>query len=362
MTLKPAGEANSVTAKPDSLKQAAVCRATDVYVSIRKRLWQDLHPRVYINIRNPDLSYLVNNTAFNFWTRVAQRNAAFDAIYAGSPTPASGGGTAQPRQLASPAATAGPHPEAQLMAAPHSGAAIQERLAAINADSLDALISKASRYGVAILEDILPDAKREIALRDFATIKEVPATPMGSGVRCYSRKPSASFREIFDELTLTVTKTLYGIGYHPPKDRFGFVQRLEFETEDRNDPNTILHIDRHIPSIKLFYYPHPISSPDLSPFGYIPESHIINQNYINEVRSTFQRRTYGSKPFAMHNPTGNPELPILVKGNSLVLTYTNGLHRRTPFGGSALPGATREAACFMFYNLHTRLKLLSQVL
>jgi hypothetical protein len=139
MTLKPAGEANSVTARPDSLKQAAVSRATDVYVSIRKRLWQDLHPRVYINIRNPDLSYLVNNTAFNFWTRVAQRNAAFDAIYAGSPTPASGGGgTAQPRQLASPAATAGPHPEAKVMAAPHSGAAIQERLAAINADSLDA--------------------------------------------------------------------------------------------------------------------------------------------------------------------------------------------------------------------------------
>jgi hypothetical protein len=65
----------------------------------------------------------------------------------------------------------------------------------------------------------------------------------------------------------------------------------------------------------------------------------------------------------MRNPTTNSELPILVQGNTLMLTYTNGLHRRTPFGGSARPGAAqREAVTWMFYNLHTRFRLLSQAL
>lgn len=353
---------------PRFLKEIAINRATASYVSVRKKLWQDLHPRVYINIRNRDLSLFVNNAAFDFWTAVAKRNHAFARVYAG-PTPASAmpkpapapANTPRPLQLASPSQSHDLQPDRQAAGKELCLTTIESRLEAIKTRSVDELIQTATHQGVAVLEDFLPDAKRQTVLQDFATIKDVKATPLGVGVRCFSRKPSAQFREVFDDVTLHVTKILYGIGYRVPKDRFAFVQRLELETQDRNDSNTILHIDRHVPSFKFFYYPHPITDPDQSPFGYVPESHFINDRYIDKIRSEFKRKPYASKPFAMENPTDNPELPILVQGNTLVLAYTNGLHRRTPFGSSATPGAYREAASWMFYNLHTRLRLLSQV-
>ena len=343
--------------------------ATETYASIRKKLWHDLHPRVCINIRNRDLSLFVNNATFDFWTIVAKRNPAFDNVYKSPGTavarslPTSVSHHPQPAQFASPATQSPAAADSLAIRNPADLQTTESRLESIRVNSFDGLIKTAAQHGLALLEDFLPDAKRQVVMKDFTTIKDIKPTRIGDGVLCYNRKPSAAFREVFDDVTLAVTKALYGIGYRFPRDRFAYIQRLELIGDDRNDPNTILHIDRHIPSIKFFYYPHPIVTTDLSPFGYIPESHFITEDYVKQVRATYEHRAYESRPFAMRNPTTNSELPILVQGNTLMLTYTNGLHRRTPFGGSARPGAAqREAVTWMFYNLHTRFRLLSQAL
>ena len=61
-----------------------------------------------------------------------------------------------------------------------------------------------------------------------------------------------------------------------------------------------------------------------------------------------------------------PAEPNAMMGNgaalySLLLTYTNGPHRRTPFGTTAAQGSFRESAMFMFYDEYTRRDLLANL-
>lgn len=336
-------------------------RAIDTYCSLRKTFWKDLSPRARIDIRNPHLNLAVNQAALTFWTAVASRNSAFAPVYrrdAGAATLPMSHGASVAGQWATPVGAS--HP-ARDPATTAPGIPVSSVAALGRSGSVAEMIANARRFGVARLEDVLPDRQFKLASKDFELAMECSPRYGSGGVRFHDMKPTTQFREIFEEIILKVTQDLFGIGFAPPKDRFIYVQRIELNGLDRGDSNTILHIDRFVPAIKLFYYPHAIQSVQMSPFSFVPESHFINEAYLDAVREFYQTPN-GTRPMAIRNLTQNQEIPALVEGNSLILAYTNGLHRRIPFADDAPQGSFREAACFMFYNLYTRSTLLRKAL
>lgn len=291
-----------------------------------KLLGKDLHPRVRVPIRNRTARIVLNNVALSFWTAAARRNAAFGTVFAAEGVAVPDVGTAT-----------GPTPSA----------------------SVDELIRDAQKFGVAIIEDFLPESQFTLVRDEFDTLGEADSIPFGTGAKCHIRPASAEFRTLFDDVIQQITRSVYGHGYESPKDTSTALQRVELTGVDANDSNTVGHIDRFLPCIKVFYYPHAIPDADQSPYAFVPGSHVVTRQYLANVREAFSTLEYNVNPFPIRNPTTNPEWPVLTKGNSLVLTYTNGLHRRTPFGPTARPGSFRESACFMFYDDYSRWDLLS---
>jgi len=226
--------------------------------------------------------------------------------------------------------------------------------------TISELVDDAQKYGIALMEDFLSESQYRVVRDEFDSHSDEPNRFLGSGVAHYERRASPEFLAIFDDAIGDITQRIFGRSLHAPR-KMTFIQRDELIGRDVDDPNTILHIDRFIPCVKIFYYPHPILDADQSPFGYVPQSHIVNDEYRACVREFISERPFRVKPFGMRNPTANSECPVLTNGNSILLSFTNGLHRRTPFGVSAPMGSFREVAAFVFYNDYTRRSLLSDV-
>ena len=115
-------------------------------------------------------------------------------------------------------------------------------------------------------------------------------------------------------------------------------QKLISGDTDSKDPNTILHIDRFVPSLKIFYFPTGVNA-EQSPYVYCKGSHIIDKEhleyyleYLFEINKN-QSNKEQSLPFMMPKKYVEQyeEEDIVCPPNSLVFTLTNGLHRRKGF-------------------------------
>lgn len=287
----------------------------------RALIGRDNYPRAELSIPHHASAVLVNNAALRFWTSVARQTPAFAPIYTD-----------------------------------HAAAESEPDL--IPSTSIGQLVDCAKKYGIAIIEDFLPDSRFRIAREEFDSIPDRQAGRMGDGVALYERTASSRFREIFDPTIVEITSRVFGRGFRSRPGKVA-IDRAVLQSKDVNDSNTRAHMDRFLPCIKVFYYPHPIADVSQSPYGYVPQSHLVTQEYLACVRDYYSAVPDGASAPQMGNPTGNPERPVLTGGNSLLLTYTNGLHRRMPFGATAPAGSYREAAVFAFYNDFTRKDLLS---
>jgi len=336
-----------VLSKPLGLIRRGLSDPADLRATITSRLrslWpHDSFPSFH-SVRHRGTRVLINDAALSFWTSAARRDPAFEPIYSGH----------QIDRPIPPAIDAAPSvpPPVSSRNSPTSTATGRH-------SAVDRLVDSAQEYGFGLLEDFLPDSKAEAVRREFAALPSEPDMIMGTGAALYERTASPEFLALFDDVIRRITARVYGRAMDPP--RTTTIDRVQLAGNDTDDPNTILHIDRFLPCVKVFYYPHPITDIDHSPYGFIPGSHIINRRYIESVRESFSELPYRARPFSMRNPTDNAEQAILTGGNSLMLTYTNGLHRRTPFGPTAAQGSFRESAMFMFYDDYTRRDLLSNL-
>jgi hypothetical protein len=115
--------------------------------------------------------------------------------------------------------------------------------------------------------------------------------------------------------------------------------------------SVLFHQDRFIPSIKLIYFP---SEVIIDPYEYCIGSHIINYQFfknslltmkgVNEVNNNYDFNNYEIKKF-------------YVKANSLLLTATHGLHRRSQTKENI--SGIRDFITISYYNHFTRYDLLS---
>lgn len=132
-------------------------------------------------------------------------------------------------------------------------------------------------------------------------------------------------------------------------------------SEDKNDPNTFLHIDRFVPAIKIFYFPSDVTSSD-SPFGYVPGSHLINSHYLSAVKKAYSTFSpMRNRPFEIVNPSSSGELSVVAPANSLVIAGVHGIHRRQPFRGLEKYERCRISIRFIFYEKITKSRLIGSL-
>ena len=131
---------------------------------------------------------------------------------------------------------------------------------------------------------------------------------------------------------------------------------------EEEDESSIIHVDRYLPAIKMFYSPKQIDKSQ-SPFQYIPFSHIIGNDYKKNVWKSIKKTNnaykYGLKvpnQHYDHNYQNENLLSITCEANSLIIAATNGLHGRGGFNTNSKK--ERWLTFFSFYENYNKFSLL----
>mgnify|MGYP001066827078 CR=1 FL=1 len=214
--------------------------------------------------------------------------------------------------------------------------------------------------GYSIVENFLDDDDYQKFLGECSKFPEKlsKAKKYGDGV-------SASYYNLSDEQLLgfktkikAVFEEVWGFKHKGEvRGSIQFLTKLK-DKVDENDPNTKLHIDRYLPAVKMFYFPYEVDTKS-SPFGFIPKSHILDENYLSNVSKNFYTvlKNKGTA-FALDSFSKSEELPIIVKGNTLLVAATHGMHRRIPFKSPINQENKRISVRFLFYDEICKSRLL----
>ena len=218
--------------------------------------------------------------------------------------------------------------------------------------------------GVAIIPNFLTAS-------DFATLKyaispdwlqKIKPRSYGTGVLAHYNKLPPKLVNYFDDFIRSALYSLWGFQYKG--DISASIQHLILAAgkEDVNDPNTYLHIDRFLPVVKIFYYPHEVKD-DGSPFGYVLGSHNINIAYKESIKKSFNiLYEESNKPFGLPEYPNHKESRLTVPANSLVVAAVHGLHRRIPFSHFVEIDRYRTSIRFLFYGQVTKSRLIRSAL
>jgi len=224
-------------------------------------------------------------------------------------------------------------------------------------ENLDLLVND----GLIIVDNFLekPVHAQLVGLINQAEREKKDGVKYGQGVLAkYIVLKNEMISNSFNKLLSPLTNEIFG---NPFSCEELALQILECKSNDVGDPNTVLHIDRYIPAVKMFYYPFGIS-PGCSPYGYIPKSSLIDDSYKKACVDAFRSDSNLLPPFKMPQwflETLPVERQIFARENTLVVGATNGLHRRCPIEQLG----KRYSIRILFYNSEiTKFRLLKNYL
>jgi hypothetical protein len=119
------------------------------------------------------------------------------------------------------------------------------------------------------------------------------------------------------------------------KNIFIWFERIVINTKNsidgiNKDPQTLLHRDTFYQTTKIIFYLNDVNTKS-GPFVYSPGSHKLNirkilTEYLNSILNKDKCIRYKNNFFYDHYKRN--ELPLVGKANSLIITNTNGFHRR----------------------------------
>ena len=290
--------------------------------------WLFNFPSIFKNTPNKYLSIFYNNLRLKFWVHITESSGKFNYIFLKK----------SPLELEN-----------------YKNIKASQKLEILKAKNIDEIIFKAKTYGCSFIPNYLDqDTFRYLENKYLYSSKSLinNKTKFGDGVQCINSKIDIQDLRFFDYDIKKITKDVLG----KPTKFNAIYQKLLNISSDKGDINTTKHIDRWLPAIKIFYFPREVSLSE-APFGYIPFSHIVNKSYLKEVKKGIKKRsTYRYPLFEINNPTSNEELLFTVPKNSILLAFTNGIHRRTPFKKSN--NHERHTFRFLFYDEFTKFDLL----
>ena len=187
--------------------------------------------------------------------------------------------------------------------------------------------------------------------------KEIKNNKLGNGVDRFSFSINLNDSELIKNLSFndyfnlklsyeSIKKKIMNLGPFELEPKL-IVQKLICTGKDVGDTNTILHIDRYVPSLKAFIF---LTDTEIngSPYEHVPKSHLINKNYMNQYFIESKKHILSKSPIYPFSITANknPAKRYGYKGQ-IIISAVNGLHRRSPF---IKKGDYRYTIRFVLYN------------
>lgn len=198
----------------------------------------------------------------------------------------------------------------------------------------DEMFQALASSGILIIKNALPENERENIISYFSELKkgeyeknwlEKPQniTNNNDTKLAYGSTDIINF-SILKAYSDQASQTIYNKIVKPNVD-FHYLKLINND-EKLIKGETYLHSDRFIPHFKMFYSPYKIDLGD-APFQYSRSSHIIDENYKNFFinSSSFDETDELSKKLM------NEIITVTVPENTLYISFTNGLHRRSDF-------------------------------
>ena len=204
--------------------------------------------------------------------------------------------------------------------------------------------------GVAIINNALSDNECDKIKKIFNNIKSSDTSDTQKIQTLDSNQKSKDVKVLVFNSNLDSLQELRSLSDFVTKNVLGkkiFAKAHFMIHQSINIPEKILkgdnnlHVDRYLPNLKIIYFPYEVNLQS-APFTYALGSHIINREYINFFKknknNVFDESNNDSEKFL------TKKTKISVKGNSIVLTLTNGFHGRDPF-----QKANERSALFLTY-------------
>ena len=146
----------------------------------------------------------------------------------------------------------------------------------------------------------------------------------------------------------TIDKVIFNKNIGIKKYRLSSWKKNKNYLSDKRD-SVLFHQDRFLPSIKLIYFPLKV---EIDPYEYCYGSHIINSQFYENSIKTMKGVLNVNNDY---NYSNYEKKKFLVKENSLIITATHGLHRRSQTTENK--SGIRDYITISYYNDFTRYDL-----
>ncbi len=219
------------------------------------------------------------------------------------------------------------------------------------------LFKSLAHNGIVIVENVLSFEEKQKVLNFFSEIEKknissdwIDKSIIDSSsikykdsnkVKISCMKKNIKYLPSLSRLNDYVTKKIFGKKISTVAEFF-LHECIDTETPDSYE-DTKFHIDRYLPCLKIIYTPNKINEAS-APFGFIKKTHKLN----NEFMRNF---TLNSKKFFIDDEhltldLKNNEVSTICPENSLIISFTNGFHKRNIF----LKKNVRKMIFFQFTN------------
>lgn len=141
----------------------------------------------------------------------------------------------------------------------------------------------------------------------------------------YAHKELNLLSELKDIINI-ITKRVFGKTVKSTSEFF-IHDCVEKETKYLYD-DTNFHIDRYLPCLKIIYAPEGIKTSD-APFGFVKKSHKLNNKFMRDFILNTEKFYINDNDLT--NDIKENVIEAVCPENSLIITFTNGLHKRNIF-------------------------------
>ena len=150
-----------------------------------------------------------------------------------------------------------------------------------------------------------------------------------------------------------ITKNIFGKNVDSFAEFYLHDSLVDFEKPGEYE-DTFFHTDRYMPCLKIFYSPNSITEID-GPFSFIKGTHKLNNRLMKDFFMNTDSFMIDSNKLSK-NLSDHEEVKATCNENSLVIAFTNGLHKRNVF---LKKNISRKTVFFQFTKNFNKLSLLN---
>lgn len=210
-------------------------------------------------------------------------------------------------------------------------------------DKTEKIFQSLAYNGIVIIENIISETERKKILEYFNEIegRELVSEWINSevidasSIKYKDKEKKVLISCMHKDLSLlgelnninnTLTKKIFG----KPINTVGefFIHNCINKEEKNTYDDTNFHIDRYLPCLKIIYSPEEINISD-APFGFIKTTHKLNNSFMRQF--LLNTKNFIIKNDELTSDIKEKIVEVICPSNSLIVTFTNGFHKRNIF-------------------------------